>query len=91
MRLYRKVNPLASGVAAKKRNKAVLFINSGAIVATINVSIKNSDGSTTTTEMFINGTGAVTSFVGPVNYFIYPFSIQSWSLVFGTVNAYELY
>lgn len=91
MRLYNKVNPLSSGALAGKKNKGVLFINPNASDTILEVVIKNSDGSTLSTEMFVNGTSDMTSFVGPVNYFIYPFSIQSWTATSGSANAYELY
>jgi hypothetical protein len=91
MRLYNLLNPLAQNTTAGKKNKGVFFVNSSTTDSSVNITVKNNNGSTVVLEFVVNGTSDVTSFIGPVNYFIFPFNIQSWSLTGGSINAYELY
>jgi hypothetical protein len=91
MRLYNLLNPLAQNTTAGKKNKGVFFVNSSTTDSSVNITVKNNNGSTVVLEFVVNGTSDVTSFTGPVNYFIFPFNIQSWSLTGGSINAYELY
>jgi len=91
MRLYNLLNPLAQNTTAGKKNKGVFFVNSSTIDSSIEITVKNNNGSTVVLLFVINGTTDVTSFVGPVNYFIFPFKIESWSMTGSAVRAYELY
>ena len=95
MRLYTRINPIASGSTASINNKGFLVINSSTSVAPrpFVVNIINYDGSVTgiTCAVGTNTTSLASNQIFP-NFSIIPFQIASWSDLSGvTLQGFELF
>ncbi len=91
MRLYTKIQPLASGSTPSKTNKGVLLINTSGAVVDLSVNILNVDNTISTIELNLNSVSANTASLGVFpNFTLIPFNITSWTSA-SAINGYELF
>ena len=91
MRLYKKIQPLASGSTPSKTNKGVVLINTSAAVVDLSVNISNVDNTISTLELNLNSITASSVSLGIFpNFTLIPFNITGWTGA-SAINGYELF
>jgi hypothetical protein len=92
MRLYRRLNPLNSGITASINNKGLLVCNTDSATTFRNITayVLNYDNTITGLELSAVGPSQINQ-MAP-NYILLPFTITSWTNNSGvSLNGFELF